>query len=113
MIKVDFFTKLHQSIIVVALFFETVRFRAQEMKRIFQSTNVEEMLSKADAWGRTPLIACIQASQKLGPGSEKLVMQFIKLMKALPNFSEKIAGGERGLLWVVVIFIHLNLLEYR
>lgn len=84
------------------------------MKRIFQSTNVEEMLSKADAWGRTPLIACIQASQKLGPGSEKLVMQFIKLMKALPNFSEKIAGGEIWVFFrVVVIFIHLNLLEYR
>ena len=75
---------------------------------------MEEMLSKQDAWGRTPLIACIQASQKLGPGSEKLVMQFIRLMKALPNFSEKIAGGERlfaGVLVVVVIFIHLNLLN--
>jgi len=82
----------HESYNMTPLHVAVVENNVTEMKRIFQSTNVEEMLSKADAWGRTPLIACIQASQKLGPGSEKLVMQFIKLMKALPNFSEKIAG---------------------
>lgn len=56
-----------------------------EMKRILRSSEAKDMLMKVDKWGRTPLITAIQASHKgTGPGSEKLVMQFIRLMKVLP-----------------------------
>ena len=57
-----------------------------EMKNIMKSTEAKEMLLKVDIWGRTPLITAIQASHKAtGPGSEKLVLQLIRLIKALPS----------------------------
>eukprot|EP00438_Fugacium_kawagutii_P014853 Skav234827 [mRNA] locus=scaffold69:1037138:1038904:- [translate_table: standard] len=57
----------------------------REMKRILRSSKAKEMLLSVDRWGRTPLITAIQASfRATGPGSEKLVLQFLKLLKALP-----------------------------
>lgn len=55
-----------------------------EMKRLLRSSEAKDLLVKVDKWGRTPLVPALQASHKAtGPGSEKLVMHFIRLMKML------------------------------
>ena len=55
-----------------------------EMKRLLRSSEAKDLLVKVDKWGRTPLVTALQASHKAtGPGSEKLVMHFIRLMKML------------------------------